>query len=252
MSLKLWVFRFFVLVAEIIITYSVFNALSTDVGLQADFTWHPILMTVGFAGFMNEGLLQYYLGDLDQKKRSESRIGHGMFQILCCACVLGGYIAIFRAHEKGQKSQFWSPGTPFIKVVHVCIGYVAVLMVLLQFVIGLIKLWAKLRRDESMYKWHGYSGITVYFLGMFNILLGCIFWDSKTWVDGWSKTFAILCVFLLFCSLFYVQWLRNGAQNAHSASMMKLTASNEGSDNFYAGAGGGKYTDNDDGFKEAF
>lgn len=162
MGYKLWTLRFVVLILELVTLFVVFDTFTTDVGSAKAFTWHPILMTAAFAVFMNEGLLQYYLGDVAKRERSESRTGHAILQLFACLLCIGGYIAIFVAHAAGKKSQFFSDDDEFLKKLHVCIGYLVLFFVLVQLYIGATKYITKKQTGESVYRWHGKTGIAVY------------------------------------------------------------------------------------------
>jgi cytochrome b561 len=188
--------------------FVVFDTFTTDVGSAKAFTWHPILMTAAFAVFMNEGLLQYYLGDVAKRERSESRTGHAILQLFACLLCIGGYIAIFVAHAAGKKSQFFSDDDEFLKKLHVCIGYLVLFFVLVQLYIGATKYITKKQTGESVYRWHGKTGIAVYAFGMFNLFLGCVFWKSPAWTTTENQPIATAFVIVLALITFIMRHVR--------------------------------------------
>lgn len=161
-SYKIYTVRFVILALELVTLFLIFDAFTNDVGTSKAFTWHPILMTTSVSIFMNEGLLQYYMGDILKRERSESRTGHAILQIFGCLLCIAGYVAVFIAHAQQKKSQFFSDSDEFLKKLHVCIGYLVLIFVLIQFSIGIMKYYKKKQYGQSLYQWHGKTGFGVY------------------------------------------------------------------------------------------
>merc|ERR1712072_1680733 len=99
--------------------------MTKDIGISSAFTWHPILMTLAFAVCMNEGLIMYYFGDLNKESRDDTRKKHGLLQLLSILSIVGGYVAIFIAHE--GKTEIGA-GATTIRQIHVWLGYSVILL----------------------------------------------------------------------------------------------------------------------------
>ena len=177
----------------------VYYAMTRDVGISSSFTWHPILMTFGFAVCMNEGMIMYYYGDIQNVSRHDSRKKHGVLQLLALLSVVGGYVAIFIAHQ--GKSQFGA-GAPTIKKVHVWLGYALILLTLFQVTVGLNKYAKKSRTGKSIAKWHGYLGLAIYLLGQTNIFIAALFWGTASW----NKPMALGCTLASTAALMYLRF----------------------------------------------
>ena len=64
------------------------------VGPSATFSWHPVLMAIGFSGLMTEGLLSYIATPANNQPqtRAVQRGWHAVLQSGALAAVLGGFI----------------------------------------------------------------------------------------------------------------------------------------------------------------
>ena len=69
------------LIFEVLLFVTVSWSIVEDDGIKSCKSWHPILMTFGFAFCMNEGLLAFYFGDICDKARNNSRKKHGILPI---------------------------------------------------------------------------------------------------------------------------------------------------------------------------
>ena len=156
------------IVAAACIAYAMFDV----VGASHAFAWHPVLMTLAFLVFMSHGMNHYFAGQLEGVDRSSSRKSHAIYQIIAVLLTIGGWIAIFVAHSGPGKSHTGS-GAPFVKWLHVWIGYAVILGVVFQGAVGLSK-YCSLPKNFA--KWHGDIGTPVWFLGCLNIFLGVCFW----------------------------------------------------------------------------
>eukprot|EP00943_MAST-04B_sp_MAST-4B-sp1_P005629 g5629.t1 len=179
--------RALLLVLELGILFFVYYVMTKDVGISKAFTWHPILMTFGFAVCMNEGLIAYYFGDLSKEPRHDSRTRHGWLQLLSLTSILAGYVAIFIAHI--GKSQI-GEGAPTIKQIHVWLGYTVIALSIFQAIVGINKYITKRKTGESIAKWHGYLGLFIYLSGQTNIVIASAFWGT----NSWNKTLAIVFI----------------------------------------------------------
>ena len=139
----------------------IFSAMAADVGLSNIFCWHPILLSMAFLLYMNEGLLVYF--NNNKTDRAVSRYWHGRYMLLATLFSIGGYIAIYISHARENHSQF-GIGHAFINALHVWIGYLVLLLMLLQSFVGMSKYFGFAKA-----KWHGKLGVYIYFGGILNI-----------------------------------------------------------------------------------
>ena len=91
------------LIFEVLLFVTVSWSIVEDDGIKSCKSWHPILMTFGFAFCMNEGLLAFYFGDICDKARNDSRKKHGILQVLSIFSILAGYIVMFIHHFGSKK-----------------------------------------------------------------------------------------------------------------------------------------------------
>ena len=152
----------------------IFSAMAADVGLSNIFCWHPILLSMAFLLYMNEGLLVYFNNN-NKTDRAVSRYWHGRYMLLATLFSIGGYIAIYISHARQNHSQF-GIGHAFINALHVWIGYLVLLLMLLQSFVGMSKYFGFAKA-----KWHGKLGVYIYFGGILNICIAAIFWNSESW-----------------------------------------------------------------------
>ena len=93
------------LIFEVLLFVTVSWSIVEDDGIKSCKSWHPILMTFGFAFCMNEGLLAFYFGDICDKARNDSRKKHGILQVLSIFSILAGYIVMFIHHFGSKKKK---------------------------------------------------------------------------------------------------------------------------------------------------
>ena len=153
----------------------ILGVMASDVGLSNVFTWHPILLSLAFLMFMNEGLLVYFNGKLEQTDRSISRYWHARYMFVASMLAIGGYICIYISHAKTNHSQF-GIGHHFINALHVWIGYLVLVLMLLQTLVGMSKYFEMVKA-----KFHGKLGLYIYVGGICNICIASIFWNSESW-----------------------------------------------------------------------
>eukprot|EP00941_MAST-03F_sp_MAST-3F-sp1_P003917 g3917.t1 len=141
-------------------------------GFASWFSYHPVFMTLAFVFAMSSGILSYF----DYENRSAQRFQHAIYQCLACVFVILGFIAIWVAHAQGKKSQFGGGDIGWRKKAHVYIGYVVVLLTLLQVFVGLVKYAKITKKKQKWAKFHGISGPIIYLFGMVNVLIAVSFW----------------------------------------------------------------------------
>mmetsp|Transcript_85625 Transcript_85625/g.232094 ORF Transcript_85625/g.232094 Transcript_85625/m.232094 type:complete len:240 (-) Transcript_85625:34-753(-) len=180
---------------------------SSDVGsgmaMTAAFSWHPVLMTLGYASLMTLGRWAY-LADPNEKlgivDLQDRRIVHRVCMILASTAALAGYVAIFVAHwpsgqyfgygfVKGQWSE-WR------RVVHVYIGYTLLVLVAMQAYMGLQKLSTLRSGGPRIFTFHGSLGKGIMALSTVEILLAVWFW---AWGTGMKVVVALLAVTCGLC-----------------------------------------------------
>jgi hypothetical protein len=199
------------LIFEVLLFVTVSWSIVEDDGIKSCKSWHPILMTFGFAFCMNEGLLAFYFGDICDKARNDSRKKHGILQVLSIFSVLAGYIVMFIHHFGSKKSNgtnktIWEAhfgaGEPPIVLLHVWLGYTLIILTVVNVIIGIQKYVTKSKTGKSIAKWHGKLGLVIYLLGMFNIVVATIFWGQKKTRISWkSQTVNIVSFIVMVISM---------------------------------------------------
>lgn len=183
---------------------------SSEVGsgmpMTLAFSWHPVLMTLGYVTLMTLGRWAYLaepselLGTVDLQGR---RNLHRACMALASAAVLAGYVAIFMAHWPSGK--FF--GYNFVEgtwsewrcVLHVHVGYSLVVLAAAQVVMGFLKLNTLRTGGPRIFPFHGLVGKGVIILGTAEVLLATWFWawapQMKAAVSALAVTSCILGAF---------------------------------------------------------
>ncbi|CAK0887779.1 unnamed protein product [Prorocentrum cordatum] len=179
------------------------SKMGTGLAMTVPFSWHPVLMTLGYASLMTLGRWAYLadpsekLGTADLQGR---RIVHRACMTLACMAALSGYAAIFYAHwpsrqyfgygfVKGQWSE-WR------RVAHVYIGYTLLVLVAAQAHMGFQKYRTLQNGGPRIFTFHGYLGKGILVLSTAEILLATWFW---AWGARMKAAVAVLAV---ACGLF--------------------------------------------------
>jgi hypothetical protein len=141
---------------------------------------------------MSQGMNQYWVRNqlLSQQELAKSRQYHAVIQIAAFLCGIGGWIAIFIAHSKGKGHT--AKGDPVLKIIHTWFGYLVLLGVSMQSIIGMLKFKSL---PKTFAKWHGslYAGPLIWLGGCMNIVLAIFFWKSGSYNRG-VQTLAFLSV----------------------------------------------------------
>lgn len=169
-----------------------------SMSLSVWFTWHPILMSLAFPCLMVSGKWVYVAEGYGET--SERRSAHRVIMVLAWASTVVGYFAIFVAHL--PKRQFFGydfiahEWKPSMRVVHVFVGYLAVLLVLVQAPMGLAKFERLREYAEKIFTFHGSLGNFIIASGVFNVCNVCVWWGWPMWlklsIGGVSLLAAIL------------------------------------------------------------
>merc|ERR1712137_1314379 len=156
------------------------------------FTYHPILMSIGFPCLMVLGRWLYVIGAKHSIEIGTVRVSHAIVMAIAAFVMLGGYLCIFMAHlEKGQffgynfsKHHWVGP----MGLLHVYSGYAAIFLVIQQAVIGRLKL-AGLGEGMRKFRFHGTLGKLTIIMGNFTLLTAVLFW--KKWSQLMKLTMLI-------------------------------------------------------------
>ncbi|CAJ1395854.1 unnamed protein product [Effrenium voratum] len=151
--------------------------------LSSTFTWHPILMSIGFPCLMMMGRWAYVTDSLGDKEQQRSV--HGTIMALATLAAVAGYVCIFLAHVT-KRSFFgynfaehtWAQPT---RVAHDLMGYGILILTLAQASMGLFKA----TKSAASFKFHGSMGKVIMVLAAGNIVLACF-------IQGWSTAYRVL------------------------------------------------------------
>ena len=192
----------------IVVAFAISVVAIIDFQDSGAFKYHPICMSLAFLGFMVTGLLAYWgqippaagvAGTRGAVQKSNRRALHVVMMAVAGIASLLGYVAIFIAHW--GKSHFAS-GKPFLRQVHVWLGYVVLLLVATQISVGISKFY---NLPEKILRWHGKLGIAVFCGGLLNIFIASMFWRSSIF----SLPVSITTCFLLSAVLGLVLYVRH-------------------------------------------
>jgi len=168
---------------SILVVVCISSIMIKDLGTTIPFTWHPILMTISFLFCMTQGIHSYLVGfgndrNNHDNNKNKSRMYHGIFMLFAFITAFGGYIAIYIAHSNGKGHT--AVGDTFIKQFHTWFGYIILLGILFQSLVGLSKYVLLYKQGRSFAKFHGLMGPLLWLFGCFNIFLGVWFWSSSS------------------------------------------------------------------------
>eukprot|EP00536_Pseudo-nitzschia_multiseries_P009060 jgi/Psemu1/306270/fgenesh1_kg.245_\ len=176
--------------SSLLATLCVAVVMLKDVSPSKAFTWHPILMCLSFLVCMSQGMNQFARNRLfSEPDLTKPRRNHAMFQIVAFLSAIGGWSAIYIAHSHGKGHS--AKGDPLLKIIHTWLGYIVLLGVTIQTIVGITKYMSLPR---SFAKWHGalYAGPMIWFFGCINICLALTFWMSTTYSSS-VKIVALFC-----------------------------------------------------------
>eukprot|EP00505_MAST-04D_sp_SCG-Rhode-Island_P001603 Stramenopile-MAST_4_protein_1603 len=194
-NMLLWLIRLALVLLEATMMFTVSFSIYKDLTfLDPKKRWkaiHPILMTAGFSVFMNEGIISFYFSDLHLESRRASLIKHGIFQILAQMFIISG-IAVMVIYHWGAKGDVWQSHfgvgeDNFYEIAHIWLGYIGILLALLNFLVGIRKYFLKAFISQYLVKYHGILGLSTYLLGWVNMILGCIVWGEKKEKTGYTR-----------------------------------------------------------------
>mmetsp|Transcript_15659 Transcript_15659/g.17602 ORF Transcript_15659/g.17602 Transcript_15659/m.17602 type:complete len:234 (-) Transcript_15659:42-743(-) len=199
-QLGLW---YTTMIVSLLATVCISVVMIQDIGASSTFTWHPILMTISFLVCMTQGLHSYYLGfgttttSNDDTSSSflslslSSREYHGILMMSAFVTAMGGYGAIFLAHSHGKGHT--AGGDPVVKQLHTWFGYLILIGLVVQSMMGMMKYTLLKTKKEKFASWHGVAGPILWFLGCMNISSGVYFWSSTSYT-GTIQTLIALSI----------------------------------------------------------
>jgi hypothetical protein len=206
-----------------------------DVGANIAFTWHPILMTISFLICMTQGIHSYLIGfggDDDggdggdgngngngngNNRTNKSRTYHGILMMVALLTAIGGYVAIYIAHSNGKGHT--AVGDPYIKQFHTWFGYIILVGIVFQSLIGITKYTLLKTQNRNFAKFHGLMGPMLWIWGCINIFLGVWFWSSESYNLFLQIIISIsILIIVLITILFFNILLRNSSSSPISAS----------------------------------
>mmetsp|Transcript_60151 Transcript_60151/g.135651 ORF Transcript_60151/g.135651 Transcript_60151/m.135651 type:complete len:294 (+) Transcript_60151:62-943(+) len=203
------------------------------------FTYHPLLMGMGFTLMISLGFWMFNYEDLPGDwidQRNSRRKIHALCQLTGIACILGGYGAVAYAHIGTDAQLFqvsappfgFSQGPPWLRLVHILLGYLVLLLICVQFTVGIFKYRAITDDDDGnddAYSYHEQIGNVLYASGLTNVMLGVWLWEA------WSLALRCVITLTLVTSLaFGPRWDgthgflsdHTGDEPTHGAQMQTL------------------------------
>lgn len=144
------------------------------------FQWHPILMVFAFILWMTQSLTVYHWLPLENK--TVTRLVHAFFGILfLCFCVCG-IAVIVRSKTQVDDVHF--------EEAHERIGLALFVMILIQVLIGIVKLTGILALDKKFMRWHGRMGQIIFAVALVTIATGVAL-TAEGYPDGYEDEVAI-------------------------------------------------------------
>lgn len=156
------------------------------------------------------------------KNRANTRLAHGLLGTLSCIAAVVGYGCIYKNHIVQKQSQFgFDPNNPMGKRVHALLGYVVLLWLLLQMVVGWSK-FMELRQGRLSYIGHALSGKNLVVLTGVNI--ATVLTSLQTPLGTTKFWSLVVGVLLVSCSA----WLIAERKKAVAAREFVQTEEEEG------------------------
>ena len=150
-------------------------------------------------------------------RTNKSRTYHGILMIIALLTAIGGYVAIYIAHSNGKGHI--ASGDPYIKKFHTWFGYIILVGIVFQSLIGITKYTLLKTQNRNFAKFHGLMGPMLWIWGCINILLGVWFWSSSSYNLFLQIIISIsILIIVLITILFFNILLRNSSSSPISAS----------------------------------
>eukprot|EP00927_Polykrikos_kofoidii_P062632 TRINITY_DN57436_c0_g1_i1.p1 TRINITY_DN57436_c0_g1~~TRINITY_DN57436_c0_g1_i1.p1 ORF type:complete len:326 (+),score=23.87 TRINITY_DN57436_c0_g1_i1:79-1056(+) len=160
------------------------------------FGWHPVLMTTSFMFLMVLGRYSYVAGPSPAPK-TVTRPLHQVTMITAVIVMLMGYFAIFKAHEPARIYFGYNFNTgaweQWQRILHVCVGYGAIILAVSQAITGIAKRQA-LQRGERAFTDHGMVGKATIASGGLAIMTACWIWPWSVLHKSVVVTLVVIAV----------------------------------------------------------
>jgi len=200
---------------EVALVVAVASVMSLNWFLMAQpllFLGHAVLMSTAFLILATAGMVSYASKSLllprlfgpQRGSKLPRHFTHGAFNGLALACALGGYACIYQNHKQVGASQLGLDiGNSWGRFLHVWIGYLVLLLLLVQALSGVAKLYIVALLGERRLRFHHKLGRTVYCLAATNQLVGYTFPGLlPTWA---APVLASMLITTVGATLFFLQ-----------------------------------------------
>lgn len=176
------------------------------------FLGHAVLMSAAFLVLTTAGMVSYasknlflphFFGPLRNSKLPR-HFTHATFNGLAMACALGGYACIYASHQQAGASQFGlEKGNSWGRKLHVWIGYLVLVLMLVQAFSGIIKLYAAALFGAHRMRFHHALGRAMYCLAAANQLVAYTFPGLfPTWA---TPVLASMLIITVGATLFFLE-----------------------------------------------
>lgn len=150
---------------------------------------HPFLMGLAFSLMISLGFWMYNYEDLPGEwidTRSSRRKIHGFCQASGAALAVAGYFMTYQAHQDAGEALFavserFSEGETWLRLAHIFVGYVCLVGLLIQVVVGILKYRILVDDDDGNdgeWSIHELIGNAVFSLANLNLLSGLWLWKE--------------------------------------------------------------------------
>ncbi|CAE7198082.1 unnamed protein product [Symbiodinium sp. CCMP2592] len=145
------------------------------------FTWHIVCMGMAWPCLSVLGYWSYNADLMSGRSKNGRRTIHMLCMLGVGVLSIAGYASLFEAHRQNGEGQFgglmvegnkWTLKRGVGRFIHVAIGYLVVLGVLLQAVMGLWKRHVLLNHDLKAVTWHGGFGRVLLTCGLVSTCIG--------------------------------------------------------------------------------
>lgn len=190
------------------------------------FSLHPVCMTIGTIIFLGEGIVSYrnrfllesFSPIMQHSQRMKKRAIHQSMQMTGGLFIILGLL--FIAANKIEFHHSLVPST-----LHSIIGSIAIVLVLLQAMIGREKIDQLQRNNVKIRRWHSDSGLLTWDLLCLTIILGLIQFLSQYIL---SLSFAILFVIVSWMTVHYQMKKKPSGSDTESGNSSSSNLTTDG------------------------
>lgn len=184
----------FMFTSAVLLTYGPMTAEKGGPG--SIFSYHPLLMSLGFGLMISMGFWMFNYEDLPGEwidSRSARRKAHALCQLTGISLIVMGYLAVMKAHRDTPGTKLFQVSDPdtaswtftigpsWIRLAHVIIGYLALGLMVVQLVVGALKYRSLTDDDDdndAEFSYHETIGNALFACGISNILIGVWLWEA--------------------------------------------------------------------------